>query len=299
MNAKLLVLCLIVLAGSSGQSGPTIQTPMKSRPPATVTVKEREAMGVDPPTWVTEHGKVHPDVRTAIAREKETADDDDAYFKPGRPVGFLGMVYVAVHLKTDASAGATQKDAIKKVQHDVLSALTAEEFSCWLRFADQPVMLGFANEAGLEKLASHEKVVAIGPDNKPLPIERPKHFSKGVEKGEDGKLPKVSPGVHSLLEENDEIFVLVRIERAVDNKAAYDEKVAEAWQAQSRVLSSLLSTEFRTTSRMPAAGIDGFVTREGLRKLAEHPDVAGVGLEGPPPKRPGAPKRPSLKGGKP
>ncbi len=251
------------------------------------SVKKREAMGVDPPTWIQEHGKIQPDVHIALEQEKELEKNMDkdliaAMYKPGRPVGFLSTVYVAVHLQVEQRKHKEEtRAAIQRVQSRVLRKLTAAEFAVSLCFKDHAAVLGYANEAGLAKLAEDKDVIAIGLDDKPFPREPTRFYSQGGEKV-DGRLVKVSSQIRAALEKVDYVEVIVILKRDEIQGPKLRDKTRQARKVQDRVLSRLSAQDFRLTLRMPRGGLHGYVDSAGLTELAEDPDVVGVGLPGPP-----------------
>jgi hypothetical protein len=256
------------------------------------SVKEREAMGLDQPTWTEEHGKVQPQVRVAIKHEQdlETNMDKDlmpAMYKFGRPVGFLSTVYVAVHLRVEQ--GKTKEEtraAIRDVQNCALRQLTAAEFSVFLRFEDHPAILGYANEAGLAKLAKINDVIAIGLDAKPIPRDSPRFHSQGVAEM-DSDLPKVSAQVRAALQKVEYVYVIVILKQDEVRGPKDLDEIRQARKVQDRVLTRLTAEDFRSTSRSSRSSLHGYVNTAGLNKLNEDPDVVNLGLTGPPIKRPG------------
>lgn len=76
------------------------------------------------------------------------------------------------------------------------------------------------------------------------------------------------------------VYVQVLLKHDPDGRVDPEENRAAIREAQHRVLRSLTAAEFRVVQlfeRCP--GLVGYATKEGLDKLAAHPDVAGVSLD--------------------
>jgi|GEM_PF-2682174 len=266
-----------------------------------VPVSERIALGVEEPTWIQEHGKVHPDVRRALAYQKhlednletasawvEGASDWIDVVEIEGPEAFLGYVYVVVHLEYRPKGkgdSAADRAAIRQLEDSVLSKLTAVDFRYWLRFPDRPAIIGYVNEAGLKKLAENKDVRAIDLDDKPYPDLHKAHFYHEGSYLVNGVLPKISPQVVAALEKEHEVRVWVTLR----GKDGQEERTVESFRRgralNDRVLARLSAHEFNViemSDRTPC--FSGWVTRAGLAKLAEDADVLNVALPAPLPK---------------
>jgi len=266
-----------------------------------VPVSERIALGVEEPTWIQEHGKVHPDVRRALAYQKhlednletasawvEGASDWIDVVEIEGPEAFLGYVYVVVHLEYRPKGkgdSAADRAAIRQLEDSVLSKLTAVDFRYWLRFPDRPAIIGYVNEAGLKKLAENTDVRAIGLDDKPYPdLYKPEFYHEGRGRA-NGVLAKISPQVVAALDKEDEVYVWVTLR----GKDGQEERTVESFRRgralNDRVLARLSAQEFKVTAisdQRPC--FDGWLIKTGLAKLAEDGDVLNVALPAPLPK---------------
>jgi hypothetical protein len=281
------------------------QTPGAGQPAARVekrdrgwvSVSERIAMGVPEPTWVKEHGKVHPDVQRALAYQKgleanlEKAPDWIDVVDTEGPEAFLGYTYVVVHLEyspKEKPASEANRAAIRKLEDSVLSSLTAVDFRYWLRFPERPAIIGFVNEGGLKKLAGNKDVRAIGLDDKPYPQLHQAQFYQEGSDAVNGAVPKVSPQVAAALDKEDEVHVWVAV-RAQDSE---EERTVESFKRgrglNDKVLAHLSAQEFNVTSLSDVVPhFRGWVSRAGLTKLGKDPDVRNVGLPTQPPRTDG------------
>ena len=268
-----------LLAGPPGQqrgvTGPPVQ---KGDVRQRVSPQEREAIGLDEPSWTTEHGKLHPDVQATLEKDERPWP---------RRVGFEGSVYVDVYLRHEQRGERTSeqnKAAIKEVQRRVLSRLTAAEFSVEYQLKTSAGLVGYVSSAGLVKLKKDSDVIAVGLDDKPITKAPPHAIGKRPGPGEkpgwtlaDGK---IEPQVYAALEKsaNAYVYVIVSLNRGVPREAAFNEKKAAARKAQQRVLSGLSADEFRVRSRSMAGGFSGYAKAEALPKLEAHPDVVVIRL---------------------
>jgi hypothetical protein len=247
-----------------------------------ISPQEREKLGLPEPTWVAQHGKVHPDVLAVL----ETGQMPWLRFKGWWLAGFEGTAYVAVYLRHEEAGKPTSKEnqaAIKEVQGRVLSRLTAAEFSLVHAFKNTAAIVGYVNSAGLAKLAQDADVVAVALDDKPVPEDpsRPMHGEPGVAPGPGERRGKVEVAVYNALEKAPDgyVFVGVVVDLGAPREATLREKQAVARNAQDRVLSAVSAAELRLRSRAAFRGFfTAYVNRDGLAKLEEHPHVVGVGL---------------------
>lgn len=287
-----------------GGSAALAQTPGQDRPAARlekrdrgwVSVNERIALGVAEPTWIKEHGKVHPDVRRALADQKQVENDldkerdwIDVVDREG-PEAFLGYCYVVVHLEyspRDKGGSEADRAAIRKLQDSALSRLTAVDFRYWLRFPERPALIGFVNETGLKKLVEDKDVRAVGLDSKPLPAmhESEARFYQEGSYLVDGVLPKVSPLVKAAFEKDDEVYVWVTLHA----KEGQEERTVASFRRgralNDRVLARLSAQEFNVTEMSDETPyFAGWLTKVALTKVAEDTDVLNVGLPAPLPK---------------
>lgn len=277
------------LAQTAGQGQPAVRPEKRDR--GWVSVSERIALGVEEPTWVKDHGKVHPDVRRALDYQKQVEDNLEKQadwidvVETEGPELFLGYAYVVVHLeyspeqKGDAEAN---RAAIRELQDLVLSKLTAVDFRRWLRFPDRPAIVGFVNEAGLKKLADSKDVRAIGLDDKPYPdLYKPPFYHEGSR--QVNAVPaQISPQVVAALERADEVVVAVLPRQSGEyNETAQQFKRART--EHDRVLARLSAKEFNLIMGLPDLCY-AWVTKSAVAKLAEDADVREVELPARPPK---------------
>jgi hypothetical protein len=274
---------------TAGQGQPAARVEKRDR--GWVSVSARIALGVEEPTWVKDQGKVHPDVRRALAYQKGLEDNlekqsdwIDVVDTEG-PEAFLGYAYVVVHLEyspKEKGDSEANRAAIRKLQDSVLSALTAVDFRYWLRFPERPAIIGFVNEGGLKKLAENKDVRAIGLDDKPYPQLHQAQFYQQGSDAVNGVLPKISPQVVAALERENEVYVWV----GVRGKDADEERTVESFRRgralNDRVLARLSAQEFNVTRQSDLTPhFRGWVPKAGLPKLAEDADVLNVGLPAP------------------
>jgi len=242
-------------------------------------------LGLDETPWTKEYGKIHPDVYKMLERAEQAGRD---------PGGYKGVAYVQVHLRHRQSGradSAENKAAIRRLQRQVLSRLTALEFHTEYLFETQPGILGYVNRQGLEKLKADPDVVAVCLDHKPFPRRRLPVFKVDLpplRSGDPATQPargrflgsggKVEVEVHQALGLYDRVFVHVGL-RAPD---AGDPGSA-SWRrgmlaAGARVLASLTADDFHLTSRATSC-LHGWINRKGLAKLARHKNVKRVTME--------------------
>jgi hypothetical protein len=246
-----------------------------------VPPERREKLGLDNAGWTQEHGKVHPDVYKALEKAEKVR-------KRGwpDPVGFAGTVYVQVHLGYEQKGkrnSAENKAAIRQLQRKVLSQISAADFYVEYPFETLPGILGYVTRAGLEKLESHPDVVAVCLDQKPFPKRPPHVYAEDLPPlapGDPSTQPaqgrfwgsggKVEKEVYQVLGTQERVFVLVGLVHNPDRQEGGDRK-----QIGDRVLSVLTAEEFWLSSRTDHS-LHGRVTRSGLQKLDEHPEVYHV-----------------------
>lgn len=281
---------------------------VKSNPPSRLTAQERpvvkdnrepkipprqrEELGLPAPTWVAAHGKVQPAVREALEKQKELMADPKsmAPFQGDRPVGFQGYAYVDVYLRHERKGNYSSPEnqaAIREVQKRVLNKLTAAEFSVFFEFKNTAGLVGYINEAGLNKLVDDADVVAIGLDDHVKPEDPPRALHEpGAGLDPPGKVEgKVETAVYQALEKSADgyVFVIVGVTRIPPvetvSREAYLAREAAKRGLQERVLSALTADEFRVRAR--AGSLSGYANRAALAKLADHQDVDGVGLNQP------------------
>jgi len=301
----------LVLQGSgAGGSTAVAQTPGQGRAGARaekrdrgwVPVSARIALAVEEPTWIKKDGKVHPDVRRALAYQKQLeqnlkkeSDWIDVVDTEG-PEAFLGYAYVVVHLECspkEKGDSEGSRAAMRKLQDSVLSGLNAVDVRYWLRFPERPAIIGFVNEAGLKKLMENKDVRAVGLDDKAYPedLHKAQYYQQGSD-AVNGVLPKVSPQVVAALEKANEVYVWA----TVRGKDGDEERTVESFRGgralSDRVLARLSAQEFNVTSLCDVTpGFRGWVPKAGLAKLAEDADVLNVGLPAQPPKAAGQGRR--------
>jgi hypothetical protein len=246
-----------------------------------VPPEQRETLGLDETPWTKEHGKVHSRVYKALEKDERPWP---------RPVGYEGTVYVQVQLKHEQKGkadSAENKAAIKQLQSRVLSQLTAAEFHVEYPLQMLPGILGYVNRAGLEKLKTNPDVVAICLDDKPFP-RRPQHVFKvdlpplkpGDPATQAGGGGKVEVEVYQALGLHERVFVLVNLVPTGSHDRLSEEHMARVKEIENRVLSALTADEFWLSSKTKSfTALHGRVNKEGLKKLENHPDVDGVGME--------------------
>jgi hypothetical protein len=282
-------------AQTPGQDPPDARLDKRDR--GWVSVSERVALGVEEPTWIKEHSKVHPDVRRALGHQKQVETNlekerhwIDIVDREG-PEAFLGYAYVVVHLEyspeKEKGDSAARRASIRKLQDSVLSKLTAVDFRYWLRFPDHPAIIGFVNEVGLKKLAEDKDVRAVGLDAKPFPAmhESEARFYQQGSYLVDGVLPKVSPLVKAAFEKDDEVYVWVTLHP----KEGQEERTVASFRTgralNNRVLGQLSAQDFNVTEMSDETPyFAGWLTKVALVKVAEDTDVLNVGLPAPLPK---------------
>lgn len=258
-------------------------------------------MGVEEPTWLKAHGKVHPDVYRALAyqaqveKDLERAADWVAVVNAEGPEEFLGYAYVIVHLEyaghkdEDTEAAAAN---ILALQDSILSELNAVDFRGWVRFADQPALLGFVSELGLGKLVKSQHVRAVGLDDKPYAAPVGPQFYEGA----TAVAPKISPQVTRALQQANEVAVTVdlRKKRGMPRQEARTvESFRRARALCDSVLAHLSAQECRVTAISDVSPyFDAWLTAPGLAKLAENPDVRAITLPFSPPTVPSLEPRP-------
>ena len=293
------ILSLAVTTPGGGGSTARAQTPGQDPPDARldkrdrgwVSVSERVALGVEEPTWIKEHGKVHPDVRRALGHQKQVETNlekerhwIDIVDREG-PEAFLGYCYVVVYLEyspRDKGGSEAHRAAIRKLQDSVLSRLTAVDFRYWLRFPEQPVIIGFVNEVGLKKLAEDKDVRAVGLDGKAYPELHEAQFYQQGSDAVNGVLPKISPQVAAAMDNADEVYVWVTVRGKDAEKERTLESFGRGRTLNDRVLARLSAREFNVTGMDDVTPhFRGWVTTAGLAKLTEDADVCNAGLPAP------------------
>lgn len=266
------------LASPAGQERSSADQPKDVR--KLVSPEQREALGLNDATWTKEAEKIHPDVYRALEKDERPWP---------RPVGFDGTAYVQVHLRhrqKGKADSAENKAAIKQLQSKVLSSLTAAEFHVEYPFQTMPGILGYVNRAGLEKLKASAAVVGVCLDDKPLP-KRPPHVFKAdlpaLKPGDPSTPPgegrfwgsggKVEVEVYQALGLHERVFVMV-------NLIPTSSEAVRNTEIENTVLSALSADEFWLQSRTASfPSLHGLVSEGALKKLENHPNVAGVGME--------------------
>lgn len=256
--------------------------------------EQREALGLDDTTWTKQYGKAHPDVYEALKKAEEIGERAkkarEAYLDPA---GFGGKVYVQVHLKHEQKGKASStrnKAAIKRLQTEVLSQLSAAEFYARYPLQTLPGILGYADRTALEKLKANPDAVAICLDDKPFP-EQPPHVFKAdlppIKPGDpaaqvaEGRLwgsgGKVEREVFQALGIHERVFVIVILNAPRRTVPLSDEVLTENRVIENKVLSSLTADEFWLQARTRT--LFGLVNKDGLTRLENHPEVRCVGME--------------------
>ena len=182
------------------------------------------------------------------------------------------------------------------VVDDEPAILTAISRQLRGRFA---VITARSGEEGLDKLAKHPDVLGVCLDNQPLPEPPPVVYKHEVPHPEPGefndepgvKAKKVDVRVYQALKQNDRVSVIFSLEPTGDSLPTSThvpdemhqrgrERRAAARKLQDRVLSTLRADDFWLSVRFMGAGLGGYVSREGVEKLCEHPEVSKFGLVG-------------------
>ncbi len=93
----------------------------------------------------------------------------------------------------------------------------------------------------------------------------------------------IGPGVLEALETETEIDVLISLgglDIPVEEQTTEDKR-RNASERQARVLSVLTASDFTLNRKFEiSAGFTGRITKDGLQKLATHPDVTAIALNG-------------------
>jgi len=249
--------------------------------------EEREALGLPEPTWVKQHGKVHPDVREIL----KTAQMPWVHFKGWEPDSCVGTAYVAVYLRHEQPGGrepADNRASFRESQSRVLSRLTAAQFRTVFLFTTKPAMLGYVNRDGLATLEEDADVVAIGLDESPVPTPPPPTDEQGLEQSTgqrsaqldtNTESSKIEPAAYEALKASKDgyICVVITLTRPPTwASLANTDRDAISRDTENRVLGRLTADEFRIRYRR--GFLSGYVNAGGLVKLNKDPDVFGVTL---------------------
>jgi hypothetical protein len=262
-----------------------------------VSPEQREALGLDEPTWVKEHGKIHPEVYRQLEKAEEvkarSTKAKEAYLDP---MGFAGTVYVQVQLKHERKGRADSPEnmkAIKELESKVLSQLSAADFSFEYPLQTVPGIVGYASRAAIEALKGNADVAAICLDTKPFP-RRPAHVTKQdlppPQLGDPSTQPahgrflgsggKVEADVYRALARNERVFVIINLNEPPSGDD-FEGQLARSRETTTRVLSSVTAHEFWPEGYIMAL-LTGSINAEGLKKLQGHADIDSIGLDGPP-----------------
>ena len=289
MNGKLLLACLLVMGAAAARTPSRPQMtcdpndPEKTR--TIISREEREKLGLPLHTWT---GVVHPDVyprfdrlNQTIASLKERVNKkDEQAFRALSGIRFQGMVYVQVQLK--------DRDA----QRRVLASLKASEFHAPFLSEKSAGLTGYITKEGLDKLAKNPDVAGVCLDDKPLP-EKAKTIYKDdlppAKPGEAAKEPgvsegKVDPDVYRAFALSDRVDVSIALrdeslpeltDRGPEMRARLELRNQAVKQLQDHVLSTVSADDFWLWVRL-SPGLSGFINKEGLQKLWNHPDVQRI-----------------------
>lgn len=194
--------------------------------------------------------KIHPDVYRRLEKSRD------------------GRVYVMVTLKPlpkEAVSDEQRTAAAKKSQDELIAEMPPDIFEVGYRFERDPIVFGYAKTPGLEKLARNTNVQTVQ--------------------------YKVEPEVHRRLKLSSDgfVFVLVvvnsqecdRLWEAIpetqDARPLLEQLERLAKRIQGEVLVDMSPREFRVFSKDTyEPDFWGWVSKDGLEKLAKHPKV-GVG----------------------
>ncbi len=303
MSAKFVIASLMIIGSASvlaqlpGRLLSDPNDPQKTR--TVVSRSDRDRLGLNERTWT---GIIHPDVSTAFLKQGQLPEDPMERVRFESRIQFKGSVYVQVHLRhtTIGRADSNEnKAAIDRVQRRVLDGLTATEFHVTQKLTEIPGLLGFANQAGLAKLAQNPDVIGVCLDDKPMPDGLAVIYKNQFPdvKPKDVLIPpgasnmKAEWQVRAALKQSDRVLVLVNLRSAGEPLPALTHirsKSLEQWEAreravrdlQDRVLSTLTAEDFWLNTRLGgSSGFAGYVNSEGLKELLENPEVKGVGLD--------------------
>lgn len=304
---------VVQFGGSASRSGPTpeelkalarvAEEWVKNNPPGkTVAVEkpvvktngdpkvppeERETGGLPAPTWVAKHGKVQPAVRDALEAQRKLIETNPmADYQADRPIGFQGLAYVDIYLRHHVRAKPESKEnqaAIKEVEDRLLSSLTAAELSVYFVFENTAGVVGYVDEAGLDKLTRDPDVIGVGLDDQARPQER-RIVRESNEigprsRGATKQIGKIGSDVYEELEKSEDGWVPVTLslnDPPPEERGPDSDRDAVTRRMEDRVLSCLTAQDFRARCR---SVLSGRVNRAGLAKLDANADVLGVGLD--------------------
>lgn len=307
MNVKPLPsACVLILGTAAGLAGPppasvTVDPndprlyprvadpndPEKTR--ATISREEREKLGLTPHTW---SGVVDPEVYASLDRVNKTLarlkdrmnkdKDVRAFHAWFAGVETEGTVYVQVHLKD------------KTAQRRVLASLKASEFRLRQLFEGAAGFVGHASKEALDKLAKNPDVTGVCVDDLPLPQSPVKIIHRddlpppkpGQPAGPGAREDRVEPDVYRAFDLTERPYVMIALR--ADSLPELTDKPSEMWdrneahrraakQLRDRVLATVSADDFwlhgTTTST-----VAGFISREGLQKVWQHPEIARITL---------------------
>lgn len=261
---------VLMTAAIQSDTGPVL--PIQGPPPrATIPAAEREALGLDARSWAG--GKVQPEVSRSFQQGSAAHV----------PFWFEGRVYVQVQLRHEPQGAADSPaniSAIRQRQSTVLRNVTAADFAVMYCFRTHPGVLGYVTRAGVDRLASHVDVVAIRLDDKPYP-RLPERITADQlpppTSAPSREHPKVHEAVFRALELEERVFV--RVSLAFDKSRPLTSD--EVTTIDNRVLAVLTADEFWMVNRkVIIPSVAGYITRDGLNKLLDHPDVVRISLDG-------------------
>jgi hypothetical protein len=273
--------------------------PEKKRP--MVTRAEREQLGLKAKSW---DGVVHPEVYTTLHGLNETVErlkntNTGEAIKTLFRVRFQGTVYVQVRLKI-ASQGdgnpPADPAALSEVQRRVLQSLTAAEFHVQQVFGGSSGLVGYVSREGLDKLANHPDVAGVCLDDQPLPEPPPVVYGDELPNPQSGEFAdepglrarRVEAKVYQGLKQSDRLSVLVSLESKGEPLPTLTDVPGEMHQRgralraaerslRDRVLSTLNADDFWLQTPL-GSGFCGYINRQGLEKLWNHPEVRGIGV---------------------
>jgi len=308
MNVKCLLGCFLLLGTATAVAEPprvpvTVDPNDPEKRRTIIPREAREQLAVAPHTWT---GVVDPQAYATLERQHEIlkrlneARTDDAHMILfAMDMQFPGTVYVEVQLKHDPDAQVDSEEnraAIREKQRRVLRSLTAAEFRVRQLFERSPGLVGHASREGLDKLAAHPDVAGICPDDEPLPEKLKTIYKNDLSPGVPGEgvdepgvaEGKVDPDVYRALTLTDRVEVTIspgnhllppRTDVSADVWAGDRLRKEAVRQARDRFLAGFSAEELWTWSVCPGdLSIWSFVNREGVEKLAEHPDVERIRL---------------------
>lgn len=300
MCVKRLGAILLLLATKSAPAQTAMQSVFDPNDPSTtravISRAERERLGLRSHDW---NGVVEPAVATVIFGMKDVPAEPVERFKFQQRIRFEGAAYVQVHLRYQANNpddSRSSKSAIASLQHRVLSCLSADEFQVVQKFELNAGILGFVNSKAIQKLRGSPDVIGVCLDDAPfpdlLPIlcveDLPTANPDASANGQVRLIPKVDFAVTRALDLHDRVYVLVALESPGKPMPRLTEEPSQSANAlrarqlavrelQTRVLGTLTADDMWVSVMFKIGPlVGGYVTLDGVRKLASHREVKSI-----------------------